>query len=187
MVFICLSVGKYQKGEAIPAQYQVKTNDVIYKWEPLPYTARPKFGERTQFSLNDLGVTFFYNDMFKMFVYIVLSIENNSLYSRFSFQNGRIITPYIPIHQNGIPIFTNATINFDVVHGNITKATVYPFLRTQEKFKLETFGFVSFLFVFNEKTHEYTYLSQNLILSGSAIFCGILALLLFLKQSHSKK
>ncbi|EDR24434.1 hypothetical protein EDI_144640 [Entamoeba dispar SAW760] len=172
MVFICLSVGKYQKGEAISTQYQVKTNDVIYKWEPLPYSARPKFGERTQFSLNDLGVTFFYNDMFKI---------------RFSFQNGRIITPYIPIHQNGIPIFTNATINFDVINGNITKATVIPFLRTQEKFKPETFGFVNFLFVFNEKTHEYTYLSQNLILSGSVIFCGILAFLLFLKQSHSKK
>lgn len=69
VITLCLSqaLAAYNQGDAIQAQFQVKTSDVIYKWEQLPYLARPKFGETTTFTLGDLGTTFFYNDEFKMF------------------------------------------------------------------------------------------------------------------------
>ncbi|KAL7712222.1 Uncharacterized protein QTN25_010135 [Entamoeba marina] len=161
VLFICSSftLASYQLGDSIDAQFQIKTEDVVYKWEALPFSCRPHFGVLTSFTMNDIGATFFVNDDFKI---------------RFSFQKGRFLTPYMPIHHKGTPIFSTATISFDAARSNITKMAVVPTLDTNKQLTAETFSKISFTYEFNEKTHEYANISQLVILVGTIMFTFIL-------------
>ena len=111
LLFIVCVFGAYHRGDPIPAQYQIKTNDMIYKWEPLPYASRPKYGKEDTFTMGDLGVTYFFNDETKI---------------RFSFQNGRFITPYYPVHDKSVPYCLNTTIYFTTSNYNITSVSLTP-------------------------------------------------------------
>ena len=123
-IFIINVFAAYKRGEPIPAQYQVKTNDVIYKWEPLPFSCRPKYGHKDTFNMGELGVTYFFNDDTKI---------------RFSFQNGRFITPFMNVHDKGLPYTYHTHINFDTSNFNITSVKFTPS-------RLFFFSFLSFLF-----------------------------------------
>ncbi|ELP89794.1 hypothetical protein EIN_425160 [Entamoeba invadens IP1] len=171
VLFVALfvtSFAAYQSGDAIPTQYQIKTTDVLYKWESLPYSARPKFGQESTFTLEQIGATFFYNDDFKI---------------RFSFQNGRFVSPFIAIHSKGVAMATDAVITFGVSHANITSIALVPHLKDNTPMKSETFGYVSFTYRFKEKTHEYTEISKGVVTAISLLFTAVLAVLTYVRQS----
>ena len=154
----------YKKGDPISAQYQVKTNDIVYKWEPLPFSCRPKYGQKDTFNLGELGVTYFFNDETKI---------------RFSFQNGRLLTPYMDVHNKGNPYTYSTTITFDTTNFNITSVSLTPSPipkdKQGKKLTQQTFDLISYTYKFNEVQNKYTKTSQIIVTIVTLLFSGAIA------------
>ena len=178
LLFVITNVfGGYKRGDAIPSQYQIRTNDVVYKWEPMPYSTRPKFGESTKFTMSDLGVSYFFNDELKI---------------RFSFQNGRYLTSYIPIHTKGKVESSNTIITFDTSNFNVTGVKIKPtkynnFVNSEEKLTPETFGLISFEVKYKQKINKYLLTSQNVILSVALVCFTFISVITLYKNLPKKK